>query len=131
MSQGHHITSIKTLSIVIGALVFLTIFTVFSAQFDLGAFNVPLALLIATTKAGLVVTIFMALKWDNKINAAIFGIGVLFVMVFITFILFDTMYRGDLSNTTKGTIMEMEAQQAEMEAREPDASEIQFNRTPE
>ena len=131
MSQGHHITSIKTLSIVIGALVFLTVVTVLSSRMDLGAFNVPLALLIASTKAGLVVTIFMALKWDNKVNAAIFGVGLLFVVVFISFTLFDTAFRGDLSNTTKGTISDIENAEAELGEREPDASEIQFNRTPE
>ncbi|HAY36302.1 MAG: oxidase [Bacteroidetes Order II. Incertae sedis bacterium] len=131
MSQGHHITSIKTLSIVIGALVILTGLTVFTSRFDLGVFTVPLALAIATTKAALVVTIFMALRWDNKINAAIFGIGILFVIVFISFVLFDTAFRGDLPNTTKGTIMEMEASEAEMQSREPDASTRQFNRTPE
>ncbi|MDA1333052.1 MAG: cytochrome C oxidase subunit IV family protein, partial [Bacteroidetes bacterium] len=95
----HHITSLKTLSIVFGALVFLTVFTVFTAQFDLGAFNVPLALAIALTKASLVVLIFMALIWDNKVNAVILAVGCLFVVVFISFILLDTEYRGDLSNT--------------------------------
>ena len=116
----HHITSIKTLSIVFGALVFLTILTVGTSRLDLGVMNVPVALLIAITKALLVVVIFMALRWDNKINAAIFAVGVLFVIVFISFILLDTMYRGDLSNTTKGTIMEMEAAEEALRAGERD-----------
>ena len=116
----HHITSIKTLSIVFGALVFLTIFTVGTSRLDLGVMNVPLALVIAITKAALVVVIFMALRWDNKINAAIFAVGVLFVIVFLSFILLDTMYRGDLSNTTKGTIMEMEAANEALRAGEKD-----------
>jgi cytochrome c oxidase subunit 4 len=116
----HHITSIKTLSIVFGALVFLTILTVGTSRLDLGVMNVPLALVIAITKAALVVVIFMALRWDNKINAAIFAVGVLFVIVFLSFILLDTMYRGDLSNTTKGTIMEMEAANEALRAGEKD-----------
>lgn len=106
--HGHHIVPVKTLVAVISALFFLTVFTVFTAQFDLGAFNVPLALAIALTKAGLVVSIFMALKWDNRVNSTILAVGVLFVMVFITFILMDTEFRGDLSNTTEMTIMDAE-----------------------
>lgn len=127
----HHVSSIKLLSIVFGGLVFLTVLTVLTAQVDLGAFNIPLALTIATTKAALVVVIFMALKWDNKVNTAIFGIGVLFVMVFISFTLFDTLYRGDLSNTEKGTIEEKVRDEEALKMREPDASDIQFSPTPQ
>ncbi|MDA0684061.1 MAG: cytochrome C oxidase subunit IV family protein [Bacteroidetes bacterium] len=124
----HHITSLKTLSIVFGALVFLTVFTVFTAQFDLGAFNVPLALAIALTKASLVVLIFMALIWDNKVNAVILAVGCLFVVVFISFILLDTEYRGDLSNTFEQTLMDerLEAERAAMgdtEAAESQAAD--------
>jgi len=113
---------------VFGALVFLTVFTVISSQWDLGAFDVPVAMAIALTKASLVVVIFMALKWDNKVNAAILAVGVLFVIVFITFILFDTEFRGDLSNTTEGTIMEQQAAESELAEREVDRSDISFNR---
>ncbi len=113
----HHVTPIKLLSIVFGALVFLTVVTVISAQLDLGAFNVPLALGIALTKAALVVGIFMALHWDNKINAVVLAVGIMFVVVFISLTLFDTMYRGDLSNTTKGTISEMQAEEEALRAR--------------
>ena len=130
MSQdhGHHIVPVKMLATVFGALVFLTIFTVFTAQFDFGPLNVPLALAIALTKAGLVVTIFMALKWDNKVNATILAVGVLFVMVFISFILIDTEFRGDLSNTTEQTIMDQQRAEQELEGRDPARSEISFNR---
>ena len=127
----HHVSSIKLLTTVFGGLVFLTVFTVLTAQVDLGPLNVPLALLIATTKAALVVVIFMALKWDNKVNTAIFGIGVLFVLVFISFTLFDTLYRGDLSNTVEGTIQDQMIQEEALKAREPGSDAIQFNRTPQ
>lgn len=127
----HHISSIKSLSIVFGGLVFLTVATVLTAQLDLGVLNVPLALTIATTKAALVVVIFMALKWDNKVNTAIFGVGILFVMVFIAFTLFDTLNRGDLTNTTKGTVEDQKIEEEALKAREPDPSAIQFNRTPQ
>jgi len=116
------------LSIVFGALVMLTLITVFSAQIDLGPFNVPLALAIALTKAALVVGIFMALHWDNKVNAAVLAVGIMFVVVFISITLFDTAFRGDLSNTTEGTISEIQAEEEALKEREPNASEIRISR---
>ena len=124
----HHITPIKTLVLVFAALVALTVITVLTAQVDLGAFNVPLALLIAGTKASLVVAIFMALKYDNKVNTLVFAVGTLFVIVFLVFTLFDTAFRGDLSNTTEGTIMDQNRQEQALQEREPDPSALQFNR---
>lgn len=126
----HHVSSIKMLSIVFGGLVFLTILTVITAQLDLGGLNVPLAMAIALTKASLVVVIFMALKWDNKVNAVIFGLGLLFVAVFISFTLFDTLYRGDLSNTTKGTVQDEVIRNEALQSREPDPSSLQPMRNP-
>ena len=130
MSQdhGHHIVPVKMLVAVIGVLVFLTVLTVALAQVELGVFEVPVALAIALTKAGFVVMIFMALKWDNKVNATILAVGILCVMVFISFILIDTEFRGDLSNTTEGTIMDQQRMEATMDVREPDRSDISFNR---
>ena len=127
----HHVSSIKLLATVFGGLVFLTVATVLTAQVDLGNFNIPLALTIATTKAALVVVIFMALKWDNKVNTAIFGIGILFVLVFISFTLFDTLFRGDMSNTIEGTIQDQMIQEEALKARETASDAIQFNRTPQ
>lgn len=125
----HHITPIKTLVQVILALFALTALTVVTSRMDLGPFDVSVALAIALFKAGLVVTIFMALKYDNKVNAVVFGVGVLFAIVFLSFTLFDTAFRGDLSNTTKGTIMQQQAAEEALQAREPDPSSLQFNRT--
>ena len=111
--HGHHITPVKTLVLVFAALVFFTVLTVVLAQFHFGALEVPIALGIALIKATLVVMIFMALKWDNRVNATVLAVGVLFVLVFISFTLMDTEFRGDLSNTTEMTIMDAErAQQA-------------------
>ncbi|MFT5514312.1 MAG: cytochrome c oxidase subunit 4 [Rhodothermales bacterium] len=97
------------LATVFGSLIFLTIITVATSRLDLGPLNVPLAMLIASVKAALVVGFFMALKYDNRVNALVFAVGILFVVVFLSFTLLDTTLRGDLPNTTKGTIMEMEA----------------------
>jgi cytochrome c oxidase subunit IV len=109
MAHGHHISSTRMLVSVFGSLIFLTILTVATSRLDLGGFNVPLAMVIASVKAALVVGFFMALKYDNRVNALVFAVGILFVAVFLSFTLLDTMLRGDLPNTTEGTIMEMEA----------------------
>ncbi|MDE2996590.1 MAG: cytochrome C oxidase subunit IV family protein [Bacteroidota bacterium] len=128
--HGHHIVPVKMLVAVIGVLVFLTVLTVALAQIELGVLEVPVALAIALTKAGFVVMIFMALKWDNKVNATILAVGALCVLIFISFILIDTEFRGDLSNTTEGTIMDqqLQEQQMDLEGREPARSDISFNR---
>lgn len=106
--KGHHITSRTTLLKVFVALVGLTALTALTAQIDIGVFNIPLALAIAGSKALLVALFFMALKYDKPVNALFFALGVLFVVVFLTFTLFDTAFRGDLGNVGKETIHSME-----------------------
>ena len=106
--KGHHITPRKTLLKVFTILVALTALTAFTAQIDMGAFNIPLALAIAGVKALLVVLFFMALKYDKPVNALFFGLGIFFAVVFLTFTLFDTAFRGDLGNVGKETISSTE-----------------------
>ena len=115
----HYVTPKKTLIQVFVALITLTAITVFAAQMDLGPLNVPIALSIAIVKASLVVVIFMALKHDNRMNAVVFLVGAVFVAVFLVLTLFDTAYRGDLPNTVEGTIMEEQAEQDALRARDP------------
>lgn len=118
-SHGHHIIPMPLLLKVFGGLVLLTIITVLTAQIDLGSFNVPLALAIAFTKAGLVLTFFMALKYDNRVNSLVFAVGAIFVAVFLIFTLFDTAFRGDLSNVDDQTIADQQRQEEALLAREP------------
>lgn len=108
----HHITPRRTLINVFGGLIVLTIITVMTSRIELGPLNVPLALTIACAKAGLVVWIFMALKWDNRVNGIVFALGVLFLAVFLSFTLMDTLYRGDLSNVERSTVSDMEREEA-------------------
>ena len=121
MAHGHHIIPKSLLYKVFGALVFLTVFTVFTAQFDLGVLNVPLALAIAMTKALLVLTFFMALKYDNRVNTLVISIGALFVVVFLVFTLFDTEFRGDLENVDEITIKEQNRLEQALSERDPAA----------
>lgn len=116
--HGHHVIPKKTLLTVFGVLVALTILTAVTAQLDLGGLDVPLALAIATTKAGLVVMFFMALKYDNRVNSLTFALGVVFVIVFLTFTLFDTAFRGDLGNVGTETISDIDRMESLMRDRE-------------
>ncbi|HEX7069888.1 MAG TPA: cytochrome C oxidase subunit IV family protein, partial [Rhodothermales bacterium] len=84
----------------------LTVITVVTSQVHLGPLNVPIALAIAITKATLVVLFFMALKYDRPVNTLVFMVGILFVLIFLTFTWFDTGFRGDLGNVDSQTIQE-------------------------
>lgn len=109
----HHVLPKDTLLKVFGALIFLTLITVAVAYVPLGPLNVPVAITIAAAKASLVVLFFMALKYDNPVNALTFAIGIIMVVVFITFTMFDTVYRGDLDNVDSKTVEEVNRQQEE------------------
>ena len=119
-SHGHHhIVPKKLLIKIFSALIALTIITVLTAQLDLGAMNVPLALAIACTKAILVVLFFMALKWDTPANRLVATMGVAFVAIFLIFTLFDTLFRGDTTSVNSETIMDIQRREEELRAREP------------
>ena len=79
---------------VLGALLFLTVVTVATAQLNLGVFNLPLAMAIAATKATLVASIFMHLYWDHKFNLLLFVSSLLFLSIFVVLSMLDTAGRG-------------------------------------
>lgn len=115
----HHIVPLKLLWTVFAALVGFTVLTVLTAKFvDLGPLNFPLAMAIALSKVVLVATFFMALKWDNKVNVLILILGCIFVVVFLSFTLFDTAFRGDVGNVGTETIMDEERRNEELMMRE-------------
>jgi cytochrome c oxidase subunit 4 len=85
-----HVTPVRLLVAVWGALIVLTIVTVAVTKVDLGAStNLVIAMAIATIKAGLVVTYFMHLRWDRPFHTLIFIGSLLFVSLFISLTLFD------------------------------------------
>jgi cytochrome c oxidase subunit 4 len=122
--DGHHIIPKKVLFRVFGALVVLTVVTVAVAQVDLGPLTVPVAIGVATMKALLVVLYFMALKYDSGVNALVFSVGTLFVVVFLVFTLFDTAFRGDLGNVGQQTIRQEEAELQRLREREPSPEQL-------
>lgn len=103
-SATHHVIPVRVLATVFGVLIVLTVITVITARINLGGFNVPLALAIAASKAALVVSVFMALRYDNRVNALVFFIGSIFVVVFLVLTLSDTALRGALGITDAGVM---------------------------
>ena len=67
-------------------LMFLTVITVGAAEFDFGALNVPIALFIASIKAGVVAYHFMHLKHEDGLTwiYATYPIFLLFLLTSFT-----------------------------------------------
>ena len=86
-----HITPLSTYFLVFGALALGTLLTWFASTVDLGWANTPVALLIATTKACLVILFFMhvihstRLTWVVVIGSFLW-LGVLFVLTFADYL---------------------------------------------
>jgi cytochrome c oxidase subunit IV len=85
-----HVTPVRLLVLVWGALMVLTVVTVAVTRINLGADgNLIVAMIIATIKAALVITYFMHLRWDKPFHTLIFLGSLLFVALFITLTLAD------------------------------------------
>jgi cytochrome c oxidase subunit 4 len=67
MSEDRHITSYQTHAKVLISLLTLTTLTILIPWLDLSALTVLIALIIASTKAGIVMTYFMHLKMEMKL----------------------------------------------------------------
>jgi cytochrome c oxidase subunit 4 len=86
-----HVTPIGVYLLVFLALAVGTILTVAASRFDLGMWNTPIALVIATVKAVLVILFFMhvihstRLTWVVVIGSFLW-LGVLFVLTFADYL---------------------------------------------
>ena len=76
------------------ALMIFTALTVWVAFFDLGAFNTVVALIIAITKATLVVLYFMHVRYSSGLTALVVMSGVFWLAVMIVFTMSDVVSRG-------------------------------------
>ncbi len=117
----HHVTPLPVYVGVFVALLFLTGLTVWIAQFDLGVFTTPIAMLVATVKATLVCAFFMHLLFDDKLNAIVFSFGLIFVSLFFLFVFADVMTR-DFIDPVRGNHyqwnQELRALEMEVEKKE-------------
>lgn len=78
------------------ALLLCTGATVLLARYDFGKLNLIVTLLIAGTKAALVMGIFMHLAFDSKFFAVIACTSLVFLSLFIVFPILDFESRPDL-----------------------------------
>ena len=115
-SHKPHITPISVYLAVGTTLLFLTIVTVWVAGYHLGPFNLIVAMAIATSKGALVCMFFMHLLYDNKFYLMIFLSSLLFLAIFISLTMLDTMRRGDIEMQQAKPIKQQAAMYDQMPA---------------
>lgn len=93
-SPTSHLVSLRVYVAVFAALIALTALTVFAATRDLGAFNTVVALVIACTKAVLVVLFFMHLRYSARLTWAVIAGGFFWLLLLLLMTLSDYLTRG-------------------------------------
>jgi cytochrome c oxidase subunit IV len=88
-----HISEYRSLGKILVILLSLTFLTIFITQFDLKAWNVTIALVIACVKVFLVLSYFMHLKYEGLLFKILVGMVFLlfFLVIAITFV--DYLFR--------------------------------------
>ncbi len=99
-----HISSVGFYVFILTTLMILTLLTVGVSYIHLGRLNLVVAVVIASIKASLVITFFMHLKYDNKFNAMILVVSLLFIGVFFAYVMNDTEHRAEIDNDQGGRI---------------------------
>ena len=94
---GHHDHGTKRYFIVWAILLICTGLTVWTGYKDLGAFNLPLALCIATFKATLVILFFMHMTESAATNRIVFVTSFVFMLVMIFGVFGDLWTRSPMT----------------------------------
>ena len=93
----HHVSPVWQFSAVFGALLFLTILTYLVSFAGLGPASLPVAMIVASVKASLVIGYFMHLKYEDRFYSFIVMCSFLFIGIFFTFTLFDMSTTDELN----------------------------------
>ncbi|NCO37474.1 MAG: cytochrome-c oxidase [Armatimonadetes bacterium CG_4_10_14_3_um_filter_66_18] len=88
-----HLVPYSTYFLIWGALLLLTALTLATAGIHFGKFNVLAALLIASCKTGLVLSIFMHLRYDEPLYRNVLLIAAVTLAVFIGITFLDVSFR--------------------------------------
>jgi cytochrome c oxidase subunit 4 len=91
--HSHFIVPVKYYVLTFISLLILTVVTVLVAQFDFGVLNLPIALLVASAKASLVLMIFMGMRWEKRFTFVLFLSSLLFLGIFFLLTFSDIGYR--------------------------------------
>jgi cytochrome c oxidase subunit 4 len=86
------------------ALVVGTVLTVVAADFDLGALNNIVMLLIACTKALLVILFFMHVRWSTRLTWVVVASGFFWLLIMFVLTMTDYMSRGWVDGTVVGPV---------------------------
>ena len=92
--QHEHVDSIKTYTLVLLALLCLTVLTTLVAFVDLGNFSVVVALVIAVTKMLLVALFFMHLRYSTLLTRLVILGGLMWLGILLLLTLCDFFSRG-------------------------------------
>ncbi len=98
------IIPIKTYLKVWAALLVLLAMTIGAAFLDLGRFNLPVAMLIAVTKAALILLVFMHLKGGSRLFQAAALAGVLWLAILLALTLDDYATRPEETRPRNGQV---------------------------
>lgn len=94
---GVHVMPVPVLVGIWVVLIVLTVVTVGVTYFDLGPFNLAVALGVALVKASLVALYYMHLRYDHPFNGFILVVSLAFVALFIGITLLDArQYQPDM-----------------------------------
>ena len=88
-----HIVASRTFVLTWLALIALTGVTIAAARLDLGAWSMAMNLMIASTKAGLVLWFFMHLKYEKLLLKLLLLVPIATITVIILLTLIDVWYR--------------------------------------
>ncbi|HEY9404487.1 MAG TPA: cytochrome C oxidase subunit IV family protein [Pyrinomonadaceae bacterium] len=97
--MSEHIVSKKLYFVIFGALMVLTVLTVWVATIDLGSekLNTVVALAIAVTKAVLVVLYFMHVRYSSRLTWVVVAGGFLWLIIMVGLTMSDYLTRGFLT----------------------------------
>jgi cytochrome c oxidase subunit 4 len=93
MSAQQHIVSYTKLTVIWLALLALTVLTVAITRVELGGYKVLGALIIACIKAGMVIAVFMHMKYEGWLLRGLLLLALVTLAIFIGFTFFDVLYR--------------------------------------
>lgn len=92
--EQHHVVEIKTYGWVFFWLMVLLIGTLFAAYFDLGPWNLPIAMFVAVVKAMIVVLFFMHVYWSSHLLKVFAGSALMWLLIMFVMTLTDYLSRG-------------------------------------
>ncbi len=91
--QASHIVGTKTFMLVWIALLILTGLTIKAAQLRMGEWSMVANIVIASTKASLVLWFFMHLKYEKRIFKLLLFVPIITISIIIGLTFFDIWYR--------------------------------------